>query len=517
MINQGRKAGMDDIREVLRTFKAEGTIKGTARTLTCARGTVRRYVRWAEDLGYLGGAELPEAGELAKAWGEREQVDAAVRAKLHPFRDDIEGWLNQKISLVRIQDMLVERHGWGGSYNTLKRFTEPMRDTGESFVRIETAPGAEAQVDFGLMGMVWDPEERRERKGWLFLMTLSNSRHMYGEIVFRQDLPTWIMCHTRAFEWFGGVPKKLTIDNLKAGIVNVALYDFLANRTYVEQAEHCKFMISPCRPRMPRHKGKVESGVKYVRNAFFVGRPLMDLAEVNRALKAWIMEKAGLRIHGTTKMRPLEAFLGMEKAFLLPLPESPFEMTEWKEATVHADCHISVLGSYYSVPYRLRGQRVTVKLTHTMARIYLIHELVATHIRAGKKGTWRTVLAHYPPEKVVWLESTPAWCMAEAERTGPGTQALVRELLGRPSPLDHLRRVQGILGLKKKWGRERVEAACSRAHRYGVYTYGAVKNILEQGLDGPVAVEGVAEVIAPSYKFARPMSELLAHLPAKEG
>jgi len=515
MINQGRKAGMDDIREVLRTFKAEGTIKGTARTVNCARGTVRRYVRWASERGYLGSAELPESGELAKAWGEREQGDAAVRAKLLPFRDDINGWLNQKISLVRIQDMLVERHGWRGSYNTLKRFTEPMRDDGESFVRIETAPGAEAQVDFGLMGMVWDPEARRARKGWLFLMTLSNSRHMYGEIVFRQDLATWIACHTRAFEWFGGVPKKLTIDNLKAGIVKVALYDYKANRTYVEQAEHYHFMISPCRPREPQHKGKVESGVKYVRNAFFVGRPLMDLSEANRALKAWIMEKAGLRIHGTTKMKPLEAFQEMEKAFLLPLPDSPFELTEWKEATVHADCHVSVLGSYYSVPHRLRGQRVLVKLTHTMARIYLLHELVATHVRAGKKGTFRTVIEHYPPEKAVWLESTPAWCMAEAERTGPGTHALVRELLGRPSPLDHLRRVQGILGLKRKWSRERLEAACSRANRFGVYTYGAVKKILEQGLDVELPAEiGVEETVS-SYKYARPISELLAHLPAK--
>jgi transposase len=382
---------------------------------------------------------------------------------------------------------------------------------------METAPGAEAQVDFGHMGMVWDPEEKRERKGWLFLMTLSNSRHMYGEIVFRQDLPTWIACHTRAFEWFGGVPKKLVIDNLKAAIVQVALYDFLANRTYLEQAEHCGFMISPCRPREPRHKGKVERGVPYVRNSFFAGRPVMELSEANRELKAWIMGRAGLRIHGTTKMRPLEAFQGMEQAFLFPLPERPFEMTEWKEATVHADCHVSVLGSYYSVPHRLRGQRVTVKLTITMAHIYMQHELVAAHVRAGRKGTWRTVLAHYPPEKAVWLEATPAWCMAEAGRMGPGTEALVRELLERPSPLDHLRRVQGILGLKRTWGRERVEAACARSVRYGVYTYGAVKKILERGLEEPVAVEGVEAGTPSTYTFARPMSELLAHLPAKGG
>jgi len=506
---------MEDIREVLRTFRAEGTVKGTARTLNCARGTVRRYVRWARERGYLGGAELPGAGELAKAWGEREKGDAAVRAKLLPFRDDIEGWLRQDLRLTRIQDLLAERHGWSGSYNTLKRFAEPMRETGESFVRIETAPGAEAQVDFGLLGPVWDAAEGRERKGWVFLMTLSNSRHMYAEVVFRQDLPTWIGCHTRAFEWFGGVPKKLVIDNLKAAIVKAVLYDPLPNRTYVEMAEHCGFMISPCRPGEPRHKGKVERGVPYVRNSFYAGRPVTDLSETNRALKEWVM-KAGQRIHGTTKMRPLEAFDGMEKAFLMDLPERPFEVTEWKEATVHTDCHVSVLGSYYSVPHRLRGQRLLVKLTATMAHIYSSHELVAAHVRAGRKGAWRTVLAHYPPEKAVWLESTPAWCMAEAQRTGPGTEALVRRLLEQPSPLDHLRRVQGILGLRRKWGRDRVEAACVRAVQYGVSTYGAVKKILEKGLEGTQAEEVGAEPVTATYQFARPMTELLVHLPAKE-
>lgn len=507
---------MEDIREVLRTYGILRSIKGTARTLNCAKGTVRRYVRWATAQGFLG-SELPGADELAKAWSGREPSDAAVRARLEPLRTDIETWLNADVTLTRIQELLTESHGWHGSYATLKRFAEPLRERGEAYVRLETAPGAEAQVDFGRMGMCWDPEANRARVGWLFLMTLSHSRHAYGEIVFRQDLATWIGCHRRAFEWFGGVPRKLVIDNLKAAVVKAALYDPLLNRTYVELATHYGFVIAPCRPGEPRHKGKVERGVPYVRKRFFAGRERqLEVPEANRELKTWLLEVAGPRVHGTTKQKPLEVFQGVERAQLGVLPATPFEVTVWKEATVHADCHVSVLGSYYSVPHGLRGTRVLVRLTTSMASIFAAHALVAAHVRAVRPGTRRTVLAHYPPEKAVWLEATPGWCLAEAGRVGPGTRALVEELFTRGAPLDHLRRVQGILGLQRRCGRVRLEAACARAVRYGVWTYAAVKRMLDHGLEGAGAAETPVEGSA-TYRFARPMDELLAHLPAKEG
>jgi len=515
MTRQGRQAGMEDIREVLRTYQRLSSIKGTARLLGCAKGTVRRYVRWARDHGLLGDV-LPSEGELARAWGRAEGGEAIIRSQLTPHQGAIEAWLAGGIPLVRIQELLVEQHGWSGSYATLKRYTAPWRDDTEATIRIETKPGEEAQVDFGHLGPLWDEWEKRMRKAWVFLMTLSYSRHQYAEVVFGQDVGTWVGCHRRAFEWFGGVPERVVLDNLKAAIVKAAVYDPLVNRTYAEQAEHYGFLISPCRPGEPQHKGKVERGVPYLRNNFWRTFQGKGTTAANAALKVWIMDTAGQRVHGTIRRKPLEVFAAEERSALRPLPATPYDLAVWKEATVHADCHVVAEGSYYSAPYRLRGERVLVRLGLQLAQIYKDHELVASHARANRPGTRRTDVAHYPPEKAAWLEKTPQWCLAEAARVGPWTRRLVEEVLGRQHPLDGLRRAQGLLHLGKTYGWRRLERASLRAVNYGLYTYQGIKRMLERGLDGqPMAITD-APVASRSFRHARPVAELLAHLPAKE-
>ena len=473
-------------------------------------------MRWAKEKGLLDGV-LPSAGELARAWGRAEGGEQLIRSELSAHRESIEGWIKDGIPLVRIQDLLVERHGWQGSYATLKRYTAPMRDAGEAFVRIETAPGVEAQVDFGYLGPLWDEVEQRTRKASLFLMLLSYSRHMYAEVVFTQDILTWTGCHRRAFEWYGGVPERIVLDNLKAAIVKAAVYDPVANRSYVELADHYGFLISPCRPGEPRHKGKVERDVQYVRNNFWRAANAKGLAEANAALREWVLGKAGLRVHGTIRRKPLEVFEGEERMVLRALPAHGFDLAVWKEATVHVDCHVVAEGSYYSAPHRLRGEKVMIRLGSQMAQIYAKTELVATHVRAGRPGTRRTDPAHYPPEKAAYLEATPQWCMAEASRVGPWTRRLIDGILTRQHPLDGLRRAQGILRLQKAYTRSRLESASFRGVNYGLYTYQAVKRILERGLDGkPMGQEGPVPEPRREYRHARALPEMLLHLPARE-
>lgn len=505
---------MEDIREVLRTYQQLASIKGTARLLGCAKGTVRRYVRWATAQGLLTGP-LPSAGELAQAWGRADRGEAILRSQLVAHQETIEGWLAGGIPLVRIQELLAERHGWSGSYATLKRSTAPWRDDTEATVRIETKPGEEAQVDFGHLGSLWDDGAGRLRKAWLFLMTLSYSRHLYAEVVFGQELATWVGCHRRAFEWFGGVPERVVLDNLKAGIVKAAVYDPVVNRTYAELAEHYGFLISPCRPGEPQHKGKVERGVPYVRNNFWRAFQGKGLTAANAALTVWATETAGQRVHGTIRRKPLAVFVAEERNALRPLPATPYDLAVWKEATVHADCHVVAEGSYYSAPFRLRGERVLVRLGLQLTHIYKEYELVASHPRATRAGTRRTDVAHYPPEKAAWLEATPQWCLAEAARVGPWTRALVEEVLGRQHPLDGLRRAQGVLRLGKTFGGPRLERASLRAVNYGLFTYQGIKRILEQGLDGQPMGGAEPPAAARAFRHARPVQELLWHLPAK--
>lgn len=169
-------------------FRQTGNIKATTRLLKCARGTVKKYVRWARKRGFLEQDWLPSEQELYKALSEGAPGRGFVQATLETYRDIISSWIKSDIPLTRIHEMLVERYGWTGGYTTLKRYTLPMRKDRGAFVRIEVAPGEEAQVDFGYMGLAYDSVAKRRRRLWLFLMTLSHSRHMYGEFVFSQDI-----------------------------------------------------------------------------------------------------------------------------------------------------------------------------------------------------------------------------------------------------------------------------------------------------------------------------------------
>ncbi len=251
-----------------------------------------------------------------------------------PFREQVLAWRQQGVEGQAIHQLLVEQHSFTGSYSAIKRFLRrldppPVRAT----VRIEVAPGEEAQVDFGFAGLLFDPDRGRLRRAWAFVMTLSCSRHEYVEFVFDQEVATWCRCHRAACEFFGGVPRRLVPDNLKAAIVHAALYDPEVQRVYRELAEHYGFLIAPCRPRTPEHKGKVEQGgVHYVKRNCLAGRAFRDVHDANGHALRWCLETAGRRLHGTIKQQPLVVFETVERAALLPLPPTPWAPVTWKQA-----------------------------------------------------------------------------------------------------------------------------------------------------------------------------------------
>lgn len=212
--------------------------------------------------------------------------------------------------------------------------------TPTGYCRIETGPGEEAQVDFGYAGRMRDRTTGEVKRAWFFVMTLSHSRHQFVRFVFDQSVETWLRCHRLAFEWFGGVPRRVKLDNLKAAIVKAVVDDPVAQRSYREFAEHYGFLISPCRPRTPQHKGKVESGVHYVKRNFLAGQEFSDLQETNEKVELWVIRVAGLRVHGTIQERPLARFEKAERAALLPLPPAPYDMGLWANPKLHPDCHL---------------------------------------------------------------------------------------------------------------------------------------------------------------------------------
>ena len=505
----GRTLMTLDIRELVRRLRCGETDRAVSRALGVARKTVARYREMAERQGWLEGA-LPPV----------EALDESLKALMpppnlprHPFKAAryraVIGTLRQGgVKFMTLYERLREDHDYAGSYAALRRYVIHLEgDCRKAFVRIETAPGEEAQVDFGGAGEMGDPKTGEIRKAWAFVMTLSHSRHQYVTFVFDQKVSTWLRCHREAFEYFGGVPKKIVLDNAKCAITKAALYDPVVQRSYRECAEHYGFLISPCRVRTPEHKGKVERGVGYVKGNFLAGRPVMAIPQANVKVLGWIEGVAGMRIHGTTKWRPWERFHEVEAGALLLLPASPYDMGVWKQAKLHPDCHVVVDGAFYSAPHRLIGRLLWVRSNGRDVAIYHDYERVATHAW-GAPGVRRTNPVHYPPGKVAFLMATPTFCRERAGEIGEATKTVVARLFD-DRVLDRLRSVQALLRLAGKYGERRLEAACRRALCFDETNYTTIKRILERGLEND-ALPGSES--SPSgkrtYVFARPGSEI---------
>ncbi len=479
----GRRCDVLDVREMLRRLRLGESARAVAKGLGVSRNTVREYVAWFETEGLLAGDALPSTAELEARLARAEPV--AQPPRLMPYRDEIAelvgAGLQVKVAWERFSGAHPDQRA---SYTAFRRFVRryveerPLR----AVVRLEVAPGEEAQVDFGYAGMVPRAVGEPPAKTWVFVMTLSHSRHQYVELVQDQTVSTWLSLHRNAFAFFGGVPRKIVLDNLKAGIIKASVTDPELQRAYRECAEHYGFIISPCVPRTPEHKGKVERDIQYVKRSFLAGRTFRSLDEGNEEAIEWVLERAGLRVHGTTHEVPLRAFEQRERLALLPPPPAPFDLVEWKQAKLHPDCHVVFAKGYYSAPHPLIGERLWLRATSRVVQLFHEHQLVATHGRAFRPGQRVTNPAHLPPKKLRYLMQTPTWCRERAAQIGPSTADFIAQLLG-DEVLDRLRGAQATLRLAESFGEGRLEAACRRAVACDAIASKTVQRILHRGLD----------------------------------
>ena len=507
---------MNIYKEIIYRLRAGESERSISRDIGISRPTIHKYKIRAEMEGYLDQKrELPDNEELAESLGPAPEPPKTP-STLEDYREKVQDCLDQNLQMTVIYQRLREDYSYEGSYSSVRRFVHRLKPIEkEVFVRVNTEPGEEMQVDFGYVGQIFDPKTKRTRNGYVFVATLGYSRHQYAEIVFDQKVNTWIGLHQRTFTFFDGVPNRVVLDNLKAAVVKALVLDPILGEAYRKLAQHYHFLISPNRLRTPRHKGKVENGVNYVKNNFFAGQQFVDIESANQRLKAWVMETAGVRDHGTTHQAPLKLFHEVEREKLQRLPDEAFELLEVRVAKVHSDCHIVVNGSFYSVPYRLVGKEVEVHVLERVVEIYSQHELVRTHLRAHQKGQWRTEMDDYPPYKAQYLLKTPQYCLKAAARIGTNTHAVVEHLLG-DRPLDRLRSVQAILSLADSVGEARLEAACARAMYYGDPHYRRIKDILNTALDRePIPNQVLAPPRQQAFTFSRTPQEFFGR--NKEG
>ena len=508
-----RKIEMNEIVEIIYHWHKGNTIKGIKRSLGFDRKTIRKYIHIAQQLGVRRGEAFPEEQELIKALKSYSNspslYETPAMDSIGPYRDQIKQWLEDKhITAKQIWRLLKEDYDLSVGYSTVKRYLR--REFGFSAprvtVRIDTPAGQEAQVDFGYVGLMYDPESKRDRKAWAFIMTLSYSRHRFVRFVFRIDCANWIDCHIRAFQFFAGVPAAVVLDNLKPGVVKPDIYDPTLNLAYADLERHYGFVADPAKVGSPKLKGKVERVVPVVRQHLLAGRTFKDINEANKRALSWCRDEIGQQVHGTTKRRPYPVFLEEEKEALKPLPAEGFEIPLWKSCSVHPDHHVVFDKAYYSVPTRYIGKKVWVKGTRKIVRIFYEHELIKTHPRAKYPGQRMTDINDYPPEKLAYLMVTPTYCRKKASEYGPFTERLICKILSDHA-MRNLRKAQGILRLGEKYGKEQLEKACERALVYGNYRYRSIKTILEKGLfetpedDAP----SVPSLSPLGQSFLRPM------------
>lgn len=478
-----RRFEMYEYRQVIHRMRQGQSDRAIARTKLMGRLKCAFIRSIASENGWLGSDPLPDDEQLATFFEVPQKTNLTQVSLTQPHEKRIAKWIGQGIQATTIYRALVEQFGFTGSYSSVRRKVQKISaKTPKASCVLEFAPGEAAQVDFGKGPTITDVFTGITIKTWIFVMTLCFSRHMYAEIVTNQKVTTWLACHRHAFEFFNGVVARLIIDNAKCAIVRACFRDPEVQRSYGEFAEGYGFLISPCPPGDAKKKGRVESGVKYVKNNFVPLREFRTLANANEQLTRWVLQTAGNRKHGTTFQKPLTMFAQSEKHFLKPLPDVPVQIATWTQVKVHGNCHVQFQKAFYSAPFRLVRQKLWLKATDTTVRLYNNLKLVAVHPRLIRPGQRSTVDEHMPPEALAYKMQDPQWCLKQAEKVGPGCHRLIRRLFSH-KVLDNLRAAQGVISLGNKYGPVRLEAACIRALHYDNVKYRTVKSILNQGLD----------------------------------
>ncbi len=510
-----RKFEMHEYRQIIVRLRLGESIRGIVQSRLASRKKVRQVRKIAMAQHWLDVTqEVPSDDVLAKHF-KITTPTPVTQSKILPYQKQVEEWCQQGIQATTIHAALQRQYGLKSSYESVVRFVRKIKNklSTEMTTILDFKVGECAQVDFGA-----GPKFHNETTGeiissWIFVMVLAWSRHMYAEIVLHQNVETWLGCHRRAFEWFGGVPKKIIIDNAKCAIVKACYHDPEVQRSYAEYAERYGFIISPCPPYDPQKKGRVESGVKYVKKNFV---PLRDfrnrIQEANRQLTSWVLETAGNRDHGTTHQKPLTLF-ETERHILKRLPEHPPECAIWQRVMVHGDCHVSYLKCRYSAPYKLAKQMLWLRASETTVRLYRDHELVAMHPRLFNPGSRNSIDEHLPPNALAYAMKDSQWCLTRAKKIGEHCETVIKQLLSN-SVIDYLRAAQGILHLREKYSDVRLEAACHRALAFQSVGYKTIKSILQQGLEYAAlpsqdAFDALTEAYTGNGRFSRDTSTLL--------
>lgn len=483
------RLSMRQVREVLRLKWACGlSDRKIAHSLRVSRPTVAEYVRRAQTAGLT----WPLPDTLDDATLERQLFATAVHTPL--ARRPMPDWtvVHQELKRKRVTLLLLWQEYKALTPEGLQdsQFCEAYRQwVGhlDLVMRQSHRAGETLFVDYAGQTMpVVNALTGEVRDATLFIAVLGASNYTFAEATWSQSLPDGIGSHVRAFAARGGVPQIVVPDNLKAAVSRAHRYEPTLNRTYADLAQHYGVALVPARPARPRDQAKVEVGVQIVerwilarlRHHIFFSRP--ELNTTIAELLVLLNQRPFKKLPGSRQ----SVFEALDRPALRSLPAQPYAYAEWKLVRVNIDYHVDVDGHYYSVPYRLVKQQLEARLSAQVVEIFHKGTRVASHQRSPLKGRHSTVAAHMPKAHQQYAEWTPQRLVLWAAKTGEATARVVATILtSRPHPQQGFRACLGLMRLGKRYGEDRLEAACRRALRIGACSYKSIESILKHDLD----------------------------------
>lgn len=481
---------MIEVREILRLWLDGRSLREITRLSAVDRKTVRRYVEAGQACGLdraEGVGQLTEelvGAVIGRVRPDRPTGTGSAWETVAAQRDQIAAWLAQGLTLTKVH-ILLGRRGVVVSYRTVHRFAVAELGFGARQATVRVAdgePGQELQVDFGRLGLIDDGALGRRRVVWGLIFTAVYSRHVFVYPTYRQTIHAVIAGCEAAWVFFGGVFAVLVPDNMKPIVEHADATEPRLTDAFREYAQARGFVVDPARVRSPKDKPRVERCVPYVRANFFAGEHFHDLDDCRRRAEVWCRETAGMRVHGTTRCRPIEVFTMEERPLLAPTPLEPFAVPTYSRPKVAPDRHVQVDRALYSVPGELIGRQILARADGTTVKLFWRGQLIKVH-PAQPPGKRHTDPADLPAELSDYALRDVNALQRKASAYGTHIGVYAAAVLEHPLPWTKMRQVYRLLGLIRKYDAAAVEEACRRALEAEAINVGLIDRMLARGLN----------------------------------
>lgn len=494
---------MEKVHSIKQLYASGWSIRRIAKSLSIDRKTVKRHLQDVVSKGTTPELEAPTAQVLVDATSKGSSAPTAQgvdhdlsmissRSGCRAVHDLILQGVQQELTAQRIYQDLVKDHSFTGSYWSVNRYVKKLIKTVElPFRRMEKTPGEEAQIDFGTGAPYVDANGKR-RRTHVLRVVLSHSRKAYSEVVTKQTTENFIRAIENAFHAFGGVPRTLVVDNLKAAVLKADWFDPDINPKMLDFCKYYNVAVLPTKPYTPRHKGKVERGIAYVQDNALKGRVFNSVAEQNAFLTEWESQVADKRIHGTIKRQVGQLFDDIERSALRPLPSTRFPFYHEGQRIVSRDGHIEVAKSYYSAPPEYVGHQVWVRWDSRTVTLFNDRwRQITLHVRV-EPGKRSTHTSHIASEKISGIERGIAYYLKKARLIGPHTARWAEGMM-EAKGIGGWRVLQGLLALASKYDSRKLEAACDTAWRSQSFRLKAIRENVERIQSTQVVMDFIEE------------------------